>query len=126
MRGERRPEISGYRLVWRSYDGHDSEIYAWTPASSPVQITSGEGQDYRPQVFGNRIVWACAVSARDLDGSHMSSEIFTAAPVPAFSDVAASDPYNEAITRMRAVGIIDGCRGNRRALRCVEMDVVCR
>lgn len=150
-------QVSGDRVVWLSQGGtdggRDREIMSWTPADGLVQITSGDDQDYGPQVFGNRIVWGCAVGAGDLEGSYMTSdiltwtpadgivrvtmngyydghpqvwgdriawegvrgadggedtEIFTAVPVAAFSDVPADDPYFEAITRIRVVGVIDG------------------
>jgi hypothetical protein len=106
------PQVSGDRIVWASPVGTgeepgsylDNEIFTWTPAGGVVRVTKNWGLDCLPQIWDDTIVWSGMFGA---DGGD-DLEIFTAVPVPAFSDVLATDPYNEAITRMRAVGVIDG------------------
>ncbi|MFH1833471.1 MAG: hypothetical protein ABH877_00485, partial [bacterium] len=46
------PQVSGDRVVWYGYggtdEGHDTEIFMWTPAEGAVQLTTNGAADYYP------------------------------------------------------------------------------
>ena len=57
--------LSGDRIAWSQYDGHDDEVYTWTPQTGIVRLTSNSVNDYTRGVSDDRVVWVRAVSGGD-------------------------------------------------------------
>ena len=57
--------LSGDRIAWSQYDGHDYEFYTWTPQTGIVRLTSNSVNDYTRGVSDDRVVWVRAVSGGD-------------------------------------------------------------
>jgi hypothetical protein len=54
--------LSDNRVAWTKYDGHDDEIFTWTPATGTTQLTSNTADDFLGGVSDDRVVWVREVS----------------------------------------------------------------
>jgi formylglycine-generating enzyme required for sulfatase activity len=53
---DREPRISGCRVVWHGWDGHDNEIFLYDGAKT-TQLTDNSYDDINPEISGDDIVW---------------------------------------------------------------------
>ena len=63
--GDLAASVSGDRVAWSQYDGHDDEVYTWTPQTGIVRLTSNSVNDYTRGVSDDRVVWVRAASGAD-------------------------------------------------------------
>lgn len=81
------PQVSGNRIVWRAYDGHDHEIMLCDVSSGAItQLTDNAIEDWEPHIDGSTVVWLAVpdgergeLMLRDLDTGtvrHLGSGIW--------------------------------------------------
>ncbi len=75
--------VSGDRVVWSRYDGHDDEVFTWTPETGMVQLTSNSVDDHVGGVSDDRVAWVHDVSAGE--------EIYTWTPGEGAKRVTSTD-----------------------------------
>ncbi len=69
------PQVSGNRIVWRAYDGHDHEIMLYDAITGAItQLTDNAAEDWEPHIAGAAVVWLAVpdgvhseLMVRDLD-----------------------------------------------------------
>jgi branched-chain amino acid transport system substrate-binding protein len=57
--------VCGDRVAWSQHDGHNDEVYTWTPQTGIVRLTSNSVDDYISGVSDDRVVWVRAASGED-------------------------------------------------------------
>ena len=55
--------VSGDRVAWSGYDGHDNEIFTWTPETGTIRLTSNTVDDQLGGISDDRLVWVKVVSS---------------------------------------------------------------
>lgn len=93
----------------------ETDVYVYDVRSGRARRLSGEGQDIRPSIEGNYVVWEgrSGIPGQN-DWNILSAEISSTPPAAGFPDTGTS-PYRTAIDALFADGVLEGYAESGRA-----------